>query len=79
METFVYKSNKKLDTYLFVNKKDDFSEVPEALIKVFGEPEFVMDLVLSAERKLAISDVLEVMGAMENQGFYLQLPVKELR
>ena len=34
----VYKSSKKVQTYLYINKRDDFSDVPEALMKMFGRP-----------------------------------------
>ena len=35
MLTAVYKSKKKADTYLFVEKREDFSRVPDALLATF--------------------------------------------
>lgn len=77
MDCSIYKGNKKYDTYLYVEKEDDFSRVPEALMKMMGTLEFVMNVELSNERQLAQADVVEVMAKLENDGFYLQMPKKE--
>ncbi len=70
----VYKSSKKADTYLYICKKGDFSEVPEALMKHFGIPKFVMPLPLPCPKPLKGVDETKLMVALEEQGFYLQLP-----
>ncbi|NMP33477.1 YcgL domain-containing protein [Thalassotalea sp. M1531] len=70
----VYKSPKKDQTYLFVNKRDDFSEVPEALLKTFGSPILVTVLNLASQEKLALADIDKVKENLSEQGFYLQLP-----
>ena len=77
MYCVIYKSRKKNDTYLYVSKKDDFSQVPKALLGVLGEPVYVMDLELTPERKLARENVLEVMKNLSNQGWHLQMPKVE--
>ncbi|GAA03646.1 YcgL domain-containing protein [Photobacterium leiognathi] len=69
----IYKSLKKDNTYLYINKKDDFSDVPEALMTTFGKPQFVMVLKLDG-RKLALADVEKVKEALKTVGFYLQVP-----
>ncbi|MCG3885927.1 YcgL domain-containing protein [Photobacterium leiognathi] len=69
----IYKSLKKDNTYLYINKKDDFSDVPEALMTTFGKPQFVMVLKLDG-RKLALADVEKVKEALSTVGFYLQVP-----
>ncbi|WP_318481033.1 YcgL domain-containing protein [Photobacterium leiognathi] len=69
----IYKSLKKDNTYLYINKKDDFSNVPEALMTTFGKPQFVMVLKLDG-RKLALADVEKVKEALKTVGFYLQVP-----
>ena len=53
MLCFVYKSLKKDGLYLYLDKKENFSSLPEALLKHVGRMEFVMELELTAERKLA--------------------------
>ncbi|MEI8608542.1 YcgL domain-containing protein [Enterovibrio sp. Hal110] len=42
MHCAIYKSSKKASTYLYINRKDDFSGVPEQLLSTFGNPQFVM-------------------------------------
>lgn len=70
----IYKSSKKDGTYLYINKKDDFSAVPEALLTTFGTPLFVMILKLQNERKLAQADIEKVKLALSDTGYYLQIP-----
>ena len=77
MQCAVYKSLKKQDTYLYLASKDDFSKVPESLMKLLGEPVHVMDLELSPERKLAQEDAAEVLRNLEERGWHLQMPGQE--
>ena len=74
LETFIYKGQKKQNSYLFVVQRDDFSRVPVDLLAALGKLEFVMQLELTAGRKLAISDPEKVMQHLHKQGFYLQMP-----
>jgi uncharacterized protein YcgL (UPF0745 family) len=74
MQCFIYKSLKKDYLYLYIDKKDDFSKVPDALINHFGKMEFVMDLELSPERKLAREDAGKIIQNIMEQGFFVQLP-----
>jgi len=74
MYCVIYKSRKKLDTYLYLSTPDDFSRVPEALLGMFGEPEQVMELELNPGRRLAREDVLRVMEALRERGWFLQMP-----
>ena len=74
MLTAVYKSSKKNETYLFVNKRDDFSDVPEMLLKQFGTPLLVSILNIKNDTKMAISCPQKVIAELESNGFYLQLP-----
>jgi uncharacterized protein YcgL (UPF0745 family) len=69
----IYRSNRKVDTYLYLVDKDDFSILPEDLLKVFGDPEFSFSFELSKDRKLAIVDAGEVLNNLESQGYHLQL------
>ncbi|WP_163931184.1 YcgL domain-containing protein [Paraferrimonas sp. SM1919] len=70
----VYKSSKKLDTYLYVVKRDDFSNVPSQLMELFGQPIFVMTLPLFKREHLGVADIEKVRQSLLNEGFYLQLP-----
>lgn len=74
MLCFIYKSLKKEELYLYLDKKDDFSSVPETLFKSIGRLQFVMELQLSPERKLAREDVNRVIASLESKGFFVQMP-----
>lgn len=75
MKTYIYKSSKKDELYLYIEKKDDFSSVPQALYDSMGkEPIFVMEIELNPERKLAREDVANVIKSIEKQGFHVQIP-----
>ena len=74
----IYRSSRKLDTYLYLSEKDDFSSVPDELMKVFGPPEFSFSFDLTAARKLAKEDAVEVLDNLENRGYHLQLQDDEL-
>ena len=69
----VYKSSKKAQTYLFINKRDDFSAVPEALMTMFGKPVMVTVLNLATKTKLGFADLDKVKTNLVSEGFYLQL------
>ncbi|WP_318387970.1 YcgL domain-containing protein [Enterobacter sp.] len=70
----IYKSTKRDQTYLYVEKKDDFSRVPEALMKTFGQPQLAMILPLDGRKKLINADLEKVKEALTQQGYYLQMP-----
>ena len=70
----IYRSSRKQEMYLYVEKSRGVLDVPETLMQQFGEPEKVMLLMLDSERKLARADVGEVMSCIADQGFYLQMP-----
>lgn len=72
----IYKSSKKAETYLFVEKRDDFSKVPESLMATFGKPQFVMLFNLAGGKNLLRSDKNKVKEALNDPGYYLQLPPK---
>ncbi|MDH3390109.1 MAG: YcgL domain-containing protein [Gammaproteobacteria bacterium] len=74
----IYRSSRKLDTYLYLIDKDDFSVIPQELMRVFGPPEFSFSFDLTEERKLAREDASEVIENLESQGYHLQLQKDEL-
>ena len=69
----IYKSVKKPGSYLYIAKRDDFSKVRDALLQVFGRPQFVMPFHLLGSKELKNADKQEVLQAIQGQGFYLQL------
>ncbi|MDH2925509.1 hypothetical protein EV693_10548 [Nicoletella semolina] len=70
----IYKSPKKSEMYLYIEKRDEFSVVPEALLQQFGKPELVMLFNLVGEKQLQRVGNQEVIRAIQEQGFYLQMP-----
>ena len=70
----IYRSPQRDQTYLYVEKKDDFSRVPETLLRGFGKPQLAMVLTLEHTKKLANADIEKVKLALREQGYYLQLP-----
>ncbi|ARJ43468.1 hypothetical protein B1H58_16445 [Pantoea alhagi] len=70
----IYRSPQRDQTYLYVEKKDDFSRVPEELLRGFGKPQLAMVLPLERTKKLANADIEKVKLALHEQGYYLQLP-----
>lgn len=70
---FIYRSERKADTYLYLVEKDDFSQVPQELLAVFGEPEFSFQFELTAERSLAKEDSAVVYENLKQQGYHLQI------
>ena len=77
MKCTVFRSSLKDFTYVYLLDEDGFDDLPEALKKVFGEPEKVMVLELNSERKLAYEDVEQVMKNLSEQGFHLQMPPQD--
>jgi len=73
----VFKSLRKAETFLYVERGEDFEALPEALRAVFGEPQHVISLKLTPERKLARYSGQEVLAAIEQQGFFLQMPPEQ--
>ena len=70
----VYRSKRRVDTYLFVDAAEDLSRVPEELVKHFGPAVQAMELELTANRQLARSSAADVLAAIAERGFFLQLP-----
>jgi uncharacterized protein YcgL (UPF0745 family) len=70
----IYKSSRKDEMYLYVDKRTGLKEVPEALMERFGNAIHVMDMPLHKERALARVDIDKVLDGIKEQGFYLQMP-----
>lgn len=73
---YVYKSRRKLRTFLYVNEKDVFSHIPEGLMTAFGAPEFVMVFALKPERKLQKITHEELSKALDEKGYLLRIDLE---
>ena len=60
--------------YLYVDSEQGLETIPEALIASFGELELVLSLQLTKTRKLAQVDVVTVIQALNDNGYFLQMP-----
>lgn len=70
----IYKSSKKADTYLYIEKNGEFDKVPDALRSMFGTPVLVMTIDLDKRTQLGQAELDKVKSELNEQGFYLQLP-----
>ncbi|MDQ5909524.1 MAG: uncharacterized protein QG599_1619 [Pseudomonadota bacterium] len=77
MQCVIYKGSRKQDTYLYLADRDNFSCMPENLLKLIGQPVHVMDLDLHPERRLAQADTAEVLQNLQERGWHLQMPRQE--
>lgn len=73
----IYKTRKKQGMYLYVPNKDNFDDVPDVLKEMFGKPELVTILALDKHPKVAGVDKQKLVAALNEEGFYLQMPPKE--
>lgn len=77
MHCVIYKGRLKPESFLYIEHADDFSRVPAALLRMFGELELVMELDLGNRAKLQNANIDEVKHLLAEQGFYLQMPPDE--
>jgi uncharacterized protein YcgL (UPF0745 family) len=70
----IYRSSRKQEMYLYVDKSVGLGEVPESLLESFGEPEEVMTLLVTLERKFARVSAEKVLSDIAEKGFFLQMP-----
>ncbi len=74
MHAYVYKSQLKPDTYVYLARRDDFSALPAPLVTSLGALSFVLEVTLDAQRRLAQADPDKVRSELTERGFYLQVP-----
>ncbi|TAK38745.1 MAG: YcgL domain-containing protein [Lysobacteraceae bacterium] len=74
MQAHVYKSLKKADTYVYLAARDDFQRVPEPLRTQLWPLQFVLEVALTPERRLAREDAATVRENLALRGFHLQFP-----
>ena len=70
----IFKGHKKEEMYLYVEQKNGLKSVPDDLLATFGQTESVMVLVLTKDKKLARVTASDVLAAIEDQGYFLQMP-----
>ena len=74
MRVFVYKSQKKPDTYLYLGICDGFDRVPEHIQAPLRPWLTALEFDLTAGRRLARIDADVLRRNLIEHGFYLQFP-----
>lgn len=77
MRCYVYKSLRKADTYVYLERRDDFDRLPEPLRHRVGDLGFVLEFELDAQRTLAREDPVVVRRNLAERGFHIQYPPPE--
>lgn len=74
----IYRSKRKIDTYVYVLKQEDESNnldiVPDVIHEGMGELTYVMDLDLESRDSLARVDIEAVKRSLKEKGLYIQMP-----
>ena len=81
MHCFVYKGSNKQDHYLYLPMaREELSEdaLPSALLAMLGELSLVVEFELNAQRSLPQAEPQQVLDDIAEQGFYLQMPKKDM-
>ncbi|MEM7358286.1 MAG: YcgL domain-containing protein [Pseudomonadota bacterium] len=79
MQCYVYKGANRDDHYLYLSSELSNADVPTALLTMLGDLSLVVEFQLHAQRELPQADAEQVMRDIEEQGFYLQMPRKDMR
>lgn len=84
MLTVIFRCRKKSEMYLYLpfdpqrSEEQMINALPESLLKMTGVLEQVMQLELTPEKKLARASASEVLSALHERGYYLQMPPAEI-
>lgn len=74
MKCYIYSCSKKKDLYVYLRDCDDFSVIPEELLKACGRLVFSMELEMTTTTKMAQENPVDVMQHLVENGFHIQLP-----
>lgn len=74
---YVYKSSKKLRTYLYVSERDNFAKIPGGLMEAFGTPKFMMVFALSKHDQLPKVSPQELEEALSSKGYLLRIDLEQ--
>ncbi|MBT8113797.1 MAG: YcgL domain-containing protein [Arenicella sp.] len=80
MHCYVYKGANKEDLYLYLPEPATpglVARLPAALTELFGKLTLVVDFDLT-EKTLVQAESEQVIADMRGQGFYLQMPKKDM-
>ncbi len=69
----IFKSAKQPDTYLYLPVGKDQAQLPEGLLALLGEITPFLTIDVHPQRHLAQAKADEVLKAIQDNGFYLQM------
>ena len=78
MRVFVYKSQRKPDTYLYLAKQESFDAVPEPVQAPLRPWQFVLEFELTEQRRLPRIDAAVLINNLSSLGCYLLFPANVL-
>ncbi len=70
----VYRSAREAELYIYVRREEALARVPPDLLAKMGNMSEVLTLKLTPDRKLARVKAVDVLAAIADKGFFLQLP-----
>ena len=74
IEVEIYKTARRAETFLFVPAGVSPDTWPDGLSETFSPAERVMALTLTERQPLAAQSATEVLAAINERGYFLQLP-----
>ncbi|WP_081295236.1 MULTISPECIES: YcgL domain-containing protein [unclassified Gilliamella] len=73
MWCYIYRSSKKENCYLYIEKENNFSTIPDKILSIFGKPVFVMKVLLDGKRRFVVGTSDEIEKKIKMDGFFLQM------
>lgn len=77
MKVFVYRSDRKTGTYLYLREQDAFGLVPAEVIRSLQPLVPTLTFDLTPDRKLAQADPKAVAANLQSIGYHLQFPPRD--
>jgi uncharacterized protein len=78
MHAYVYKSQRKADTFVYLARRDGFDAIPAPMQAQLGPFAFVLEVELTPQRRLAQVDAAQVRAHLAERGFHIQFPPSPL-
>ncbi len=60
--------------YVYLEKEQGLSKLPEGLIQLIGTPVLVTHMMVDEHKKFAKVKAEDLLSAIQEKGFYLQIP-----
>jgi uncharacterized protein len=73
LTVWIYKGSRRAETYLYIPEENNFQRVPKDLLDALGTLQFVMQLEIDEQRRLARVDAKDIMKSVSLVGYFLQL------